>query len=61
MMIMLRTRKRNESVENVQDTGQNSGKGRGKSHTEYEFLGGRKHVERERDFILITLELEPAE
>lgn len=30
-------------------------------HTENEFLGRREHVEGERDFILISFALEPAE
>ena len=30
-------------------------------HTKYEFLGRRKHVEREGDFILISFALKPAE
>lgn len=30
-------------------------------HTEDEFLGGREHVQREGDLVLVALPLEPAE
>lgn len=40
--------------------GQGTGKRKGR-RTENKFLGGRQHVQREGDFVLVAFALEPAE
>ena len=71
MMIMLRTRKRNESAEidqwkvtrkvGARKRSKECEKDDGRVRTEYELLRRRKHVEREGNFVLVTFELEPSE
>lgn len=68
MMIMLRNKKIKESISHIsaqftQRLRLDIGRGRRKrgSRTEDELLRGRKHVERERDLVLVALALKPAQ